>query len=372
MADMLAPPIAAKEEVCTPGIFRLPPELRIEIFLALFNPGYPNDAPDQTQVHHVGPRPEDRLRYVGEERERTRSCYALISTCRQIHAEVSSLFWSLLCVDLHVEPKHFIPGSIDPYDLKKLGPWIARSGIRSMDNRRKITCLSFRAWSPDPCKCWDETLREDTWWREDLESSPSVAGLDGFENVKTINIEMVHPDATFWSSFPSVAKMQQIEINLTGAKQEAAANLIVSIRAFKKSTYLTSGYLLSKLPKVNKIILSGYTEPQKAGLTWHGIRLQPLEESSDFVMHVKSIAEDFDSGVEIRKVDFGSHDCYLCYGRWDSKHWTPQNPKGPCEEKVVPTSAQTADYEDGDLHYSMWEDTEHPIPDNGAYVEPVT
>ncbi|KAK4958782.1 hypothetical protein LTR10_003578 [Elasticomyces elasticus] len=278
---MLALSMDTKEEVCTPSIFKLPPELRVEIFLALFCPEHPDNAPGQTQVHTVGFRPEDQ---------------------------------------------------------------------------------TLRAWSPDVSNTWEELVREDNWWREDCQNNPAVGGLNGFENVTTINVEMVKAGATFWSSFPPLSEMRKILEGLTGKEELYAMNLLGSISTFKMSTYTTLRYLLSKLPMVNKIILSGYTEPNKAGLKWHGIPLQPLEESSGFVIRIKSIAEEFDIDVEVRRVEFVGYDCYLCCEEWDSAHWTPQNPAGHCELKVDPTCPQTADYEDGDLLYSKWEELHAPEP----------
>ncbi|KAK5682714.1 hypothetical protein LTS10_005844 [Elasticomyces elasticus] len=235
MADTHAMP--SDPDPATPGLLRLPPELRVNIYRMVFanmHSPYLNQGPPIVLIY----------------------------------TEAAPIFWGEVFIDLNLEPSFFAPGTSNPYDLELLGNWIVRSGIRSIRSRRKVKTLSFRAWCPNPDLVWSDRATEHCtdWWRKDCSKDPSVSGLDGFENVTSLNVEL-YDSATHWSGFPSRTECDAIVAGLPQPECYDALNLLDTVTSFRESTIATLGYLLPKLPKVKTVTFSGWSDPAIAGLS---------------------------------------------------------------------------------------------------------
>ncbi|KAK3640066.1 hypothetical protein LTR56_012041 [Elasticomyces elasticus] len=351
MADSHA--MSSQPDPATPGLMRLPAELRVTIYRMVFANMHSPYLNQRQPIVHVRPDTQDHdaiYRY-----KMKKSCYMLLSTCRLIHAEAVSIFWGEILVHLDLEPSFFAPGTANPYDPEVLGNWIVRSGIRSIRSRRKVKTLSFRAWSPDECLVWKHCI---DWWRTDCSKDPSVAGLDGFENVTNLNVELSH-DATHWSGFPSKTICDTIVAGLPGPDWDNALSILDCVTSFRESTVLTLDYLLPRLPKVKAITLSGYSDPAFVGLTWFGFVLQPLPAENYLLQKIRAVASKHGCEVVVNMNEVQGPGCFLCGIPWALGHWSPTNPAGDCIYKDDADVSHTANEQRGDLYVSKWE---HELP----------
>ncbi|KAK5741646.1 hypothetical protein LTR17_003852 [Elasticomyces elasticus] len=328
MADSHATP--SQPDPATPGLMRLPAELRVTIYRMVF-----------ANMHSL---------YLNQG-----------SPIVLIYAEAAPIFWGEIFIDLNLEPSFFAPGTSNPYDLEVLGSWIVRSGIRSIRSRRKVKTLSFRAWCSNPDLVWSDRATEHCmdWWRKDCSKDPSVSGLDGFENVTSLNVEL-YDSATHWSGFPSRMECDTIVAGLPQPECYDASNLLDTVTSFRESTIATLGYLLPKLPRVKTVTFSGWSDPAMAGLTWFGSVLQPLRAENSFFQQLKDVTSKYNCHLVVNMREIYGPGCFLCGQAWSLGHWSPLNPAGECSAKNDPEIPHTANEQRGDLYFSKWEQEEDP------------
>ncbi|KAK4958975.1 hypothetical protein LTR10_003774 [Elasticomyces elasticus] len=324
----------------TPDLLGLPSEVRNEIYHMVFGDTFT----DNTQ-HIVSSRND--CESSEEARKRKWECYEVLRTCKRIYNEASPILWGQRCVYLHAEPASFAPNAVNPYDLSKLGGWTTRSGIKNRKLRRKVRALDVAAWHPSP---WATTLsncRKD-WWRADCADDPSVAGLDGLENVRTLRIVLLPLVESQWSTYPSHEEAMSLIDRLHPDFQVAPLRMLAIVDTFKNSTETTLKYLLScgKLPNVNTVHIVGWSNPAEHGLTWYGATLQTLGPSNEFVARLKSVARTYGCRTTIDMADVPTEGqfCNVCKKQWSPGHWTPSNPEGQCPDKHNDEFAQDADH----------------------------
>ncbi|KAK4888286.1 hypothetical protein LTR27_012781 [Elasticomyces elasticus] len=327
----------------TPDLLGLPSELRNQIYHLVFGNTFTDN------IQHIVPSRNDR-EGSKQARKRKWECYEVLRTCKQIYNEASPILWGQICVYLHAEPASFAPNAVHPYDLSNFGSWITRSGIKTIKSRRKVRALDVAAWHPSSTAPTLPHCSKD-WWRTDCADNALVAGLDGFENVRTLRIVLLPLVESQWSTYPSHEEAMSRIDRLHPDFQVAPRRMLAIVDTFKNSTETTLKYLLScgKLPNVNTVHVVGWSNPADDGLTWLGATLQTLGPSNEFVARLDTVARTYGCRTTIDMADVPTEGqfCYVCQKRWSPGHWTPSNPEGQCPDKHNDEFAHDADWDCG-------------------------